>query len=65
MLEHQKIILKNVSDNKQLFKKELIKSMIWLSSNELIQLRKWLREQFWESHADEINEVLYLSCIEI
>ena len=59
MLEHQKIVLKGVSNDKRLFKKELIKSLAWLNAHELTQLRLWLRENFYKQHSDIIREVLY------
>ena len=59
MLEHQKIVLKGVSNDKKLFRKELIKSLAWLNAYELTQLRLWLRENFYQKHSDIIKEVLY------
>ncbi len=59
MLEHQKIVLKGVSGDKRLFKKELLKSLTWLNAHELTQLRLWLRENFYHQHSDIIKEVLY------
>ncbi|MCG8700681.1 MAG: hypothetical protein MI922_21695 [Bacteroidales bacterium] len=59
MLEHQKIVLQNVSYNKSLFKKELCKSIAWLNSAELDQFRLWVREKFWQTHGEIIQEVFY------
>ena len=59
MLEHQKIVLNGVQFDKRLFKKELIKSLVWLPPNEQIQLRKWVKEHFYHSHADVINDVFH------
>lgn len=57
MLEHQKAILKAVANNIDLFRKELIKSLIWLSDREISLLRKWVREKFKQTHNDVMNEV--------
>jgi hypothetical protein len=59
MLEHQKIVLNGVKNDKKLFRKELIKSLAWLNSHEQIQLRKWVRENFHHVHAEIIKDVLY------
>lgn len=59
MLEHQKTILKNISNDKHLFRKEIVKSMVWLNSRDLTRLRIWLRENFWDEHSEIISELLY------
>jgi len=59
MLEHQKIVLQAVADNEQLFRKELKKSLTWLNNEEISQLEKWLIENFSQSHAKTIQQVLY------
>ena len=59
MLDHQKIILIAVSGNKDLFRKELIKSMLWLDEPDQLKLKKWLHEKFWDEHSEIISEVLY------
>ncbi len=41
MLEFTKNILKKVSFDKYLFKKELTKSIRWLNKNDLIKLKIW------------------------
>ena len=41
MLKYCTTILKNVSFDKKLFKKELIKSIKWLSYKEKVILRNW------------------------
>lgn len=63
MLEHQKLVLQNVATNRNLFKKELFKSMAWLNAYELTQFRKWVRETFWATHKDVIQEVLYTNSL--
>lgn len=59
MLEHQKIVLQNVHDNPTLFRKELIKSLGWLNANEQTALRRWLREKYWKTHRNVLEDVLY------
>jgi hypothetical protein len=59
MLELQKYVLKNVSEDKRLFKKELIKSKKWLNERDLSQLMVWVKENFWDTHRSEIEEVSY------
>jgi hypothetical protein len=54
MLEHQKIVLSNLCDNEKLFKKELHKSIDWLTSEELKELWSWLKENYWQSHSEII-----------
>lgn len=58
MLEHQKKVLKAVADNEELFRKELLKSMVWLNSEELMLLRKWLKQEYWDTHKNIILKVL-------
>jgi len=60
MLELQKKVLNGVSYSKSLFKKELIKSLNWLSSFELKELKKWVVAKFYHTHKDVINEVWQL-----
>lgn len=45
MLEYCKYILKCVSFDKKLFKKEYRKSLRWLAPHECVRLKVWLREQ--------------------
>lgn len=45
MLDYMKVILSKVSFDKRLFRKEYKKSLSWLSSNETIELKGWLRQQ--------------------
>jgi hypothetical protein len=54
MLEHQKFILANISSVKPLFKKELMKSLNWLSTEEVIELHRWLIKNYWDTHNDLI-----------
>jgi len=56
MLEHQKIVLKNVIDQPELFKKEYVKSMKWLNNQEQEELNKWLGDTYYQSHKELIQE---------
>ena len=58
MLEHQKIIIKNVSQCSDLFKKEILKSIKWLKVSEIILLFEWLNDNFWPTNQRDIEEVL-------
>jgi hypothetical protein len=42
MLEHQITVLENVSDNVDLFKKEIEKSAKWLNENDFTELKEWV-----------------------
>ena len=58
MLEHQIVVLNNVCNDENLFRKELVKSKRWLTANELEELKRWLLEMHYKSHKETINEVL-------
>ncbi|NOZ46874.1 MAG: hypothetical protein GXO79_08830 [Chlorobi bacterium] len=58
MLEHQKTILKSISYNPVLFKKELKKSVKWLSSDDLIMLYDWLIANFGRNYLQLITETI-------
>lgn len=58
MLEHQKLILKNLASIPDLFVKELYKSRNWLSDWELLELKKWLLTEYADSYTDVIVKVL-------
>ncbi len=62
MLELQKIVLRGVKENRKLFKKELEKSLQWLTTNEVNQLYKWLVNNFSDSHHNVIEEVFHKEC---
>lgn len=57
MLDHQKSILEKVSNDKDLFRKEIIKSFRWLKSYEIIQLHFWLKKNFSHSHGEIIQDI--------
>ena len=56
MLEFQMLVLENVNDDDDLFRKELHKSRKWLQSKDLITLKKWLLEKFYRKHNQLITE---------
>ena len=57
MLEHQKIIIAHVANNKNLFEKEICKSMGWLNVDEQKELYKWLLSEYGDSHREIIQSV--------
>lgn len=59
MLEHQKMVLTAVSNNKNLFRRELIKAVGWLNSHEQTELRIWARKNFRYLHSDVLKDVFY------
>jgi len=56
MLEHQKLILKRVSSNQEMFRKELEKSINWLRGKEIEELYQWLLNNFREEYGDLIKK---------
>jgi len=60
MLEHQKIVLQNISHDKELFAKELRKSLVWLKSYEVFLLHTWVKEKYGNIHNDVIREIFAL-----
>jgi len=57
MLKYTKTVLHKVSFNKDLFKKELQKSLRWLRKDEVIILQTWCVMNFGTMYMDVINEV--------
>jgi len=57
MLEYTKTILRKVSFDAELFKKELQKSLKWLNNDDVNSLYNWLIENYYHSHKSIINEV--------
>ncbi len=58
MLELTKKILKTVSFDAQLFHKELMKGLKWItSSDEIIQLKEWCFNEFGKMHPTIIKTV--------
>jgi len=57
MLKYTKTILSKVSFDKELFKKELKKSIHWLKKEEVIALQTWCAINFGAAYHDVISEV--------
>ena len=57
MLEHQKLVIKGVSYNKYLFKKEVEKSLLWLGETDKRELKKWIEKNFKDLYPDIIDNV--------
>ncbi|MFO7864706.1 MAG: hypothetical protein R6U85_11935 [Salinivirgaceae bacterium] len=57
MLEHQKLMLKNIYQNRSFFVKEIKKSFQFLSRVELIELERWLRLEFSQGYDKEIQQL--------
>jgi len=57
MLELQKFVLQHVHHDALLFKKELIKSILWLDYTELVKLKEWVWSEFGNTHSEIINDV--------
>ncbi|MCD4734733.1 MAG: hypothetical protein K8R53_01695 [Bacteroidales bacterium] len=57
MLKYTKTILQKVSFNKDLFRKELRKSLKWLNKEEMLILKIWCVSQFGNIYGDIIKEV--------
>jgi hypothetical protein len=57
MLDYAKIILPKVSFSSQLFKKELMKCVRWVESNEVQELHDWCYKNFKDMYADILEEV--------
>ena len=56
MLELQKYVLQHVRQDFNLFKKELIKSILWLDDTDLAKLKEWVWSEFGRTHGDVIKE---------
>jgi hypothetical protein len=57
MLEYQMMILEKVSFDKSLFEKELRKSLSLLSTNDLLELRKWASACFGRQYPEVLRKV--------
>ena len=57
MLKYTKTVLQKVSFNRDLFKKELQKSLRWPRKDEVIVLQTWCVINFGTMYMDVINEV--------
>lgn len=58
MLEHQKIVLRGVSDNRYLFRKELLKSINWLNDKDLKEFNRWVYDNFYQEQPEIISELI-------
>jgi hypothetical protein len=56
MFEYVKVILEKVSFDKWLFKKELSKSLKWITYTEAVLLHAWLVSTFGEKYSEIISE---------
>lgn len=56
MLEHQLLVLQKVDANRKLFKKELKKSLGWLSDDEIEILKNWVCINYKNKYSDLIRE---------
>ncbi|MEY4571439.1 MAG: hypothetical protein RLZ10_650 [Bacteroidota bacterium] len=58
MLELTKKILRNVSFDQKLFRKELIKSLRWIREGEELQnFKNWCNQEFGSIYPTILNEV--------
>jgi hypothetical protein len=57
MLESRKLLLEKLCYDKDLFRKEILKSFKFLKSYEIIKLREWLKRNFAKTHADVIRDI--------
>ncbi len=57
MLDIQMQVIDNLSYDRNRFRQEIIKSLAWLRSYEIIFLKKWLKEKYGESHKDIIADI--------
>ena len=56
MLEYTKLILRKVSFSKELFGKELRKSLKWLKKEEIVALQAWCLVTFGDRYGDIIHQ---------
>lgn len=57
MLKYTETVLQKVSFNRELFKKELRKSIQWLKRDEVVLLQAWCIINFGNVYQDVITEV--------
>ncbi|MDC0584595.1 hypothetical protein OAO55_02570 [Bacteroidales bacterium] len=57
MLTLQKHVLENVRHDPELFRKELQKSINWLDTDDIINLKNWTLDKFENQHLNIIKEV--------
>jgi len=56
MIEYAKAILPKVTFSRELFRKELFKSIKWVDKDELAELHQWCVEHFSHIYPDIISE---------
>ena len=56
MLDYTKLILRKVSFSRELFGKELRKSIKWLKKDEILLLQTWCIISFGDIYGDVIQE---------
>jgi hypothetical protein len=59
MLEYAKMILSKVAFDAMLFRKELEKSLRWLTQSEAEELREWVSENYDTEHAPIIRDIFH------
>ena len=63
MLEHQKLVISNVSHIEPLFRKEITKSLKWLKPEEVVEFRQWLMKNYRGIYRDVIYEIFPVDSI--
>jgi hypothetical protein len=56
MLDYSKTILKAVSFDPKLFKKEYRKALLWLSNDEARELKYWVRREFIQPNVCDLKQ---------
>jgi len=59
MLEHQKKVLLGVANSPRRFRKEIVKSLVWLSIEESEELYFWMKKEFGSSYSQILSEVFF------
>jgi len=57
MLELSKLVLQKVSFDKNLFNKELGKSLVWIKGEDRPKFKNWVKEKYGNSFGKEISQV--------
>lgn len=60
MLEYQKIILKKVCFDRQLFEKELMKTLNWIRPTQKMEFEKWVETEFSEIYPDILQNAFHI-----
>jgi hypothetical protein len=59
MLDYVKTVLIKVSFDQKLFRRELEKSLQWLETEDILNLKNWVVEKFNHMYKDIISDVFY------